>query len=144
MKPALAACAAAAAHQRAVFAAAQAVVTERATLLRLLTQLAGLQLQGGRAAEAVAVCRERLGLCAGNAAALFEVGRDLAECASLVGTEPERQALLKEAVQALHKAVEAGFADRARWEQLAALKPLRDHAEFRQLQQKVQARASGR
>jgi tetratricopeptide (TPR) repeat protein len=143
-EPARAACEQAAALGRAVCAAVPAEVSERDQLIRLLAQLVRLQLQLGRPREAAAVCRERRALGAGNAAALYEVGRDLAQCASLVGSGRQREALVDQAVQALRQADQAGFADLARWENDAALAPLRGHPEVRQLRARVQARARGR
>jgi tetratricopeptide (TPR) repeat protein len=134
----------AASHQRAVCAAAPAEVRYREELIWVLTELTRLRGQLRRAAEAAATCRERLSLSAGNAAALYGAGRDLVQVASLMGPGQQRKALLEEAVRALALAVEAGFADLARWEKDPALVPLRDNAEIRRLHQRVQARAPRR
>jgi tetratricopeptide (TPR) repeat protein len=141
---ALAACEEAASLQRAVCAAAPAEAFYRGELIGLLAELVRLQVQTGRPREAAAVCRERLALAAGNADVLYEVGRDLARCASLVDLGVEREVLVDQAVRALGQADQAGFADLARWEKDAALHPLRDHRDLRRLHERVRARARGR
>jgi serine/threonine protein kinase/tetratricopeptide (TPR) repeat protein len=141
---ALAACEKAASLQRAVFAALPADLYHRGQLTRLLAELVRMHVELKRPRKAAAVCRERLALCAGQAAGLYAVGRDLAQCASLVGSGPEHEALVGQAVRALRQAVQAGFADRDRWVKDAALDPLRGHSEVRRLHERVQARARGR
>jgi tetratricopeptide (TPR) repeat protein len=96
----------------------------------------------GRPAEAVAATLERQKLCAGQPRDLFNVARELALAAPLVGPkagalspdeEAERARYLDLALAALRQALEAGFRDADACCKEPAFAPLRGRQEFTEL-----------
>src|SRR5581483_8626952 len=106
----------------------------------------------GRPADAATALRAGLDAAAGYPEGLYGAAAGFARCVPLAGKgkpEPdaddraERQRYAALAVEALRRAVAAGFADAARLKTDAALDPLRGSEDFRKLLAEVEAKAGG-
>jgi tetratricopeptide (TPR) repeat protein len=104
---------------------------------RLLSATFGLlaQIERGlyRPDRARDVCRERLALWEGNGGELYSVAREFAITATVARELKLREQCVELALDALRRAVQAGFRDARRARTDPALRMLRDRDEFRQL-----------
>jgi tetratricopeptide (TPR) repeat protein len=98
------------------------------------SELVGVRLVLGKAAEAISAAREGRRLAGDNPDALYNAARGLALCAESKRGEPQRMGeLADEAMRVLRQAVQAGFREGARALLDKDLAPLRDRADFQML-----------
>ncbi len=117
---------------------------------RLLRIRAGVLAAEGRSSELAATAKALLGIDADQAGDLYELGRSLAWCAGYLdhytGPEPAaqelralRQQFADRSIAVLVRAFEHGLRNPRRLDVDAALDPVRQHAGFRQLAERVAA-----
>jgi tetratricopeptide (TPR) repeat protein len=119
------------AHQRAVLSrspkSAEALRFLRNHYIGLGRSMRAL----GRASDAAEAARGRAGVYPGNRLELYDVAYEFALCVPLAKRPEEAEGYARESVNALKKAVAAGWDDAAHTERDPDLAPLRGRADFR-------------
>jgi tetratricopeptide (TPR) repeat protein len=129
-------------HERSVFVAGPRSGMNRGLLISSFQKLAGAHQKLGQLAEAVSAIQELRRLWTGDPAELYDIARELAQCASLVrGGEtgcPSDQKVVfhsyaSQATEALRQAIQNGSRDAERMRMDHDLGSLHEPAEFRAL-----------